>query len=249
MKISIIIPARNEEKGIGSVISKIPTNKLKNSGYQFEIIVIDNGSTDETAMIAKKLGATIIHEPKRGKGNALRTGFAYVSKDTDYIVMLDADNTYRPEEMLHLIEPLESGFCSVVIGSRFDGNIVNGSMTTFNKYGNLFFSYLVRLFYHVNVTDTLTGYFAFKREVIESLYPHLTSNGFAIEMEMITKMARMGQKIYSVPISYHARAGESNLRPIQDGARIFYMFISNLFWRSEIAPANNIKKETAVVQK
>jgi glycosyltransferase involved in cell wall biosynthesis len=249
MKISIIIPAYNEEEGIGSVISQIPTRKLLNSGYQYEIIVIDNGSTDRTALIAKELGATVINEPKKGKGNALRTGFSFVSKDTDYIVMLDADDTYNLGEMLHLIEPLDSGFCSVVIGSRLNGNIKDGSMSTFNRFGNLFFSYLVRIFYKVNVTDTLTGYFAFKREVVENLYPQLTSNGFAIEMEMITKMARMGQKIYSVPISYHARAGESNLRPIHDGTIIMYMFIRNLFWHSNVPRLKQLKPETVTIHK
>jgi len=249
MKISIIIPARNEEEGIGSVIRKIPKDKLLKSGYQFEIIVIDNGSSDKTAQIAKNLGATVISETKKGKGNALRTGFSFVSKDTDYVVMLDADDTYRPEEMLHLIEPLESGFCSVVIGSRLHGHIKDGSMTAFNKLGNQFFSYLVQIFYKVNVTDTLTGYFAFKREVIENLYPQLTSNGFAIEMEMITKMARLGQKIYSVPISYHARAGQSNLRPVYDGSRIMYMFVKNLFWRVSTPQLKHLKHDAVPVQK
>src|ERR1700728_1440735 len=93
------------------------------------------------------------------------------------------------------------------------------------------YSHLVRSFYRVNVTDVLTGYFAWSREAIERLHPHLKSEGFAIEMEMVTKMARLGEEIYSVPISYDKRAGTTNLRPIYDGTRILWMFTKNLMWR------------------
>jgi hypothetical protein len=85
--------------------------------------------------------------------------------------------------------------------------------------------------YRANVTDVLTGYFAWRKQVIDDLYPHLVSKDFAIEMEMITKMARMGCEISSVPISYHPRSGETNLNPILDGYRILKMFFRNLTWR------------------
>jgi hypothetical protein len=91
----------------------------------------------------------------------------------------------------------------------------------------------VRVFYRANVTDVLTGYFAWKKEVIDELHPYLVSQGFAIEMEMITKMARMGCEVYSVPISYHPRSGETNLRPFYDGYRILKMFFRNLPWRPD----------------
>jgi dolichol-phosphate mannosyltransferase len=175
----------------------------------------------------------VLHESKKGKGNAMRLGFQYVSKDTDYVVMLDGDTTYKPEEILRLVEPLDSGFCDVVIGSRLGGKILDGSMTTFNRFGNWMYSHLVRIFYKVNVTDVLTGYFAWSRDAIERLYPHLKSEGFAIEMEMVTKMARLGEQIYSVPISYDRRAGTTNLRPIYDGTRILWMFAKNLVWRPQ----------------
>jgi dolichol-phosphate mannosyltransferase len=145
--------------------------------------------------------------------------------------MLDGDNTYQPKEAMRLIELLDSGFCNVALGSRIGGRISDGSMTTFNRAGNWIFSHLVRYVYRVNVTDVLTGYFAWTRETVERLRPHLLSDGFAIEMEMITKMARLGEEIYSVPISYHARSGESSLHPIYDGFRILWMFTKNCFWK------------------
>jgi len=93
------------------------------------------------------------------------------------------------------------------------------------------YSHLVRHFYQVNMTDVLTGYFAWKREALERLRPHIESEGFAIEMEMVTKMARLGEEISCVPISYHARAGETKINPVYDGTRILWMFIRNLYWR------------------
>lgn len=229
-KVTVVIPCYNEEAGITGVITGFPRAQLKAHGYKLEILVIDNNSTDRTAEVAKAAGARVIHEPKKGKGNAIRTGFYSIADDTDYIVMLDGDDTYRPQEIIRLLEPINSGFCHVVIGSRLGGRISRGSMTFFNRTGNWIFSHLVRYAYRVNVTDVLTGYFAWHRNAIEDLRPHLRSNGFAIEMEMITKMAKLGEEIYSVPISYHARAGESNLNPIGDGTRILRMFITNLWW-------------------
>ncbi len=229
-KITALIPCYNEEDGIGAVIKNFPLQKLRAQGYKLEIVVIDNNSADHTAEVARSLGATVIHEPKKGKGNAIRQGFDYVSEDTDYVVMLDGDNTYRPEEILRLIELIDSGFCDVAIGSRLGGRISDGSMAMFNRIGNWTYSHLVRYFYRVNVTDVLTGYFAWTRDALKRLRPHLKSQGFAIEMEMVTKMAKLGEAIYCVPISYDSRAGHTNLRPIYDGIRILWMFTKNLFW-------------------
>lgn len=235
-KVTAVIPCYNEAKGIADVINSFPRALLKAHGYKLEVLVIDNNSSDKTAEVARAAGAKVIHEAKKGKGNAIRTGFKSISTDTDFVVMLDGDDTYRPEEIIRLLEPLSSGFCDVVIGSRLGGKISDGSMKTFNRIGNWTYSHMVRYSFQVNVTDVLTGYFAWKKSVIDQLHPHLISDGFAIEMEMITKMARLGHEIYSVPISYHSRAGESNLQPIQDGARIMNMFLKNLAWRPAAEP-------------
>lgn len=239
-KLTVLIPCFNEEEGIAAVINGFPRQQLEAQNYILEIIVIDNNSSDRTAEIARKCGVTVIHEPKKGKGNALRTGMLHVSEDTDYVAMLDGDDTYRPEEILRMIEPLRSGFCNVVIGSRLAGRIHEGSMTTLNRGGNWLFSHLVRYIYQVNVTDVLTGYFAWTRGAMEAMRPHLVSEGFAIEMEMITKMAKLGNEIYCVPISYHARAGESNLRPFYDGSRILALLIRNIFWKPEVKKLKRI---------
>jgi len=233
-KITVVIPCYNEENGIAAVIRSLPRSVFRRHGYKLEVLVVDNNSTDNTAKVARAAGAKVIHESQQGKGNAIRTAFYNVSDDTDYVVMCDGDDTYKAHEMLRLIEPLDSGFCDVVIGSRLGGKIAKGSMKGFNRLGNWLFSFMVRMVYGVNVTDTLTGYFAWKREVIQQLRQHLQSSGFSIEMEMITRMARMGYDIYSVPITYEPRLGESSLRPVHDGVRILREFARQLRWRPAV---------------
>lgn len=230
-KLVVLIPCHNEAAGIGDVIRKFPHAKLQHNHYDTQIIVIDNNSTDGTADVARAHGALVIHESKKGKGNAMRAGFSAIPRDTDYVVMLDGDDTYDSREVIRMIEPLESEFCDVVIGSRLGGKMHVGAMRAFNRAGNWFFTHIVRAYYRVNVTDVLTGYFAWNKKAIDELLPHLVSEGFAIEMEMITKMARLGHQIYSVPISYTPRSGETNLRPVYDGRRILKMYLDNLRWR------------------
>lgn len=235
-KITVLIPCFNEALGIADVIKTFMQQKLSGRGFVLDIVVIDNNSTDNTAAVARASGATVLFESQKGKGNAIRKGFYSVSEDTDFVVMLDGDDTYRPEEMLRLIELLDSGFCSVAIGSRLSGRMSPGSMRTLNRVGNHLYTALVRIFYQIPVTDVLTGYFAWNHKALVRLRPHLKSEGFAIEMEMITKMAKLGETICSVPISYHARAGDSNLKPFQDGAKIMYMLFKNLFWQPSLTP-------------
>lgn len=239
-KISVLIPCYNEEKGIGKVIDDIPLKKLAHFGYQTEIIVIDNNSHDNTIKVAREKGAKIVTEKRQGKGNALKTGFRNISHDTDYIVMLDGDNTYKSTEILRLIEPLENDFCEVVIGSRLEGKMNGTSLSLSHRMANWFFTFFVRSFYLVNTTDTCTGYFAWKKKVIDELICHIKSDGFAIEAEMITKMAKLGYKIFSVPITYDLREGNSKLSPIIDGIKITWMLIKNLFWKPEEEVTQNL---------
>jgi len=230
-RITAIIPCYNEEAGIRQVIRAFPRERLNHLGYALDILVVDNNSSDNTARVARRAGARVLTEKRQGKGYAIRTGMSKIHRDCDYVVMLDGDDTYRAEEIIRLVEPLNSRFCDVVIGSRLGGKITDGTMSWFNLLGNWIFSHMVRYFYRVNVTDVLTGYFAWNRPVVEELWPHLQSDGFAIEMEMITKMARLGFEIYCVPITYSLRSGESSLRPIHDGWRILTMFVQNLTWK------------------
>ncbi|HSX32749.1 MAG TPA: glycosyltransferase family 2 protein [Candidatus Saccharimonadales bacterium] len=230
-KLTVIVPCYNEEEGIGQVIAKLPRDKLQAYGCSLHVLVVDNNSKDKTAEVARAAGADVITETKQGKGHAVRRAFYSVPNDTDYVVMLDGDDTYNASEIWRLVEPIDSGFAKVIIGSRMHGNIREGSMKPLNRLGNRVYSRLVRTGYKVKVTDVLTGYYAWSREVIEALRPHLNAGDFTIEMEMMTKMARLGYDIYSVPISYDSRLGSSSLNPIIDGYRILKTYVRNLRWK------------------
>ena len=107
------------------------------------------------------------------------------------------------------------------------------SITFQNRIANWGYTFLVRQFYKANITDVLSGYFAWKKEVIDKLKPYLKSEGFAIEMEMITKMKKLGFEMYSVPITYSERACETKIDSIKDGIRILSIFVKNLRWSAK----------------
>jgi dolichol-phosphate hexosyltransferase len=240
-RLVILIPCFNEEKGIAKVINSIPYDRLGRYGYTAEVIVIDNNSKDKTAKIARRLGAKVIHEKKQGKGYALIAGLKSLPPNTDVVAMIDGDDSYDVSEIWRLIEPIDSNFCDCVIGSRLHGKITENSMKYFNRVGNWTLTFLVRLAYRGNVTDVCTGFFAWRKEVIDMLVPYLKSNGFSIEMEMITKMAKMGISVYSVPITYAMRQGKSSLSPLKDGPHILYTWLRHLAWK----PDSIVVEETA----
>jgi glycosyltransferase involved in cell wall biosynthesis len=229
--VTVIIPCYNEAGSINKVIKDFHKSSLVKAVFDFDILVIDNASSDNTAEIAAKAGARVVLEKKQGKGYAVRAGFANIAPNAKYVVMIDGDDTYRPEEVLRLLEPLHHRFCDAVVGSRLQGKIHGHGMSKTHLGGNWAFTHMVRLLYKVNVTDVLSGYFAWRRPVVDTLLPQLHTHGFAIEMEMITRMARMRYEVYSVPISYHHRIGQSSLKPFRDGTKILRVLAKNVRWR------------------
>lgn len=230
-KIAVIIPCYNEEKGIGKVIDSIPVNKLLSRNYVTDIIVVNNNSTDRTAKVAASRDVRLIQERRKGKGVALKTGFLHVSDDTNFIVVLDGDNTYKGSEIIRMIEPLESKFSDVVVGSRLNGKLKKGSLILRNRVANWAYTFLVRHFYNANTTDVLSGYYAWKKEVVDAVCPHLTSDGFSIEMEITIKLVRMGYEICSVPITYDKREGTTKVDTLKDGILVLHMFFKNFLWK------------------
>jgi glycosyltransferase involved in cell wall biosynthesis len=229
-KIAILIPCYNEEQGIAKVIDNIPYQLLEANGFEASVIVIDNNSSDRTAAVAASKGVRVISEQAKGKGNAMRTGFASIESDTAYVVMLDGDNTYDPREMLRLIEPISSHFCDVVIGSRLGGRVTKNAFKAQNRFVNTLYTTLVRRFYGANINDVLSGFFAWRGDVVMGMRDHLQSGGFSIEMEMISKMVKLDYAIYSVPITYSVREGETKIESLKDGVKILMTFSRNLFW-------------------
>ena len=233
-KITILIPCLNEERGIAKVLDDIPYHTLEKHRFEAKVIVIDNNSSDRTREVAERRGVHVIFERAKGKGNAIRRAFNCIDSDTRYVVMLDGDHTYDPREMLRLIEPITNNFCDAIIGSRLGGKITQDAFKAQNRLANWIYTLLVRYFYRANVTDVLSGYCAWRADVIFEIRDHLQSDGFCIEMEMISKMIKSNYSIYSVPITYNRREGETKLQSVKDGLKILLTFFRNLFW----SPAN-----------
>ncbi len=237
-KVVILVPCRNEAEGVARVLRALPHDRAERIGLTLHPIVIDNNSTDFTADVARAMGAEVLYEQDPGKGHAMLHGFANIPDDADYVVMIDGDDTYDAGEVLRLVEPIESGFADVVIGSRLAGRIERDAMSFTNRAGNWMFSFLVRSVYRANVTDVLTGYYAWSRSALMRLRPHITVRDFGIEMDMVTKMARLDEAIYCVPIRYTSRTGTSHLRPFVDGFRILRVFFRNIVWRPVAVPSS-----------
>jgi glycosyltransferase involved in cell wall biosynthesis len=231
--IFVIIPCHNEEAGLAAVLAAMPREKLAAYGFHLEILVVDNRSTDRTAAVAQTAGVNVLPVPVPGKGNVVRQAFAATPENADYVVILDGDNTYKPAEILRMVEPIDAGFCHAVVGSRLGGRLRHHSLRLSNRIYNWLVTFFVRTVYFANVTDVLSGFWAFRRDVVTALAPNLTATGFEIEMELITKMVRLGFAVHSVPITYERREGTSKISAIRDGLRILGMYVRNLLWKPD----------------
>jgi len=210
--ISIIVPVYNEEETIDEVISRIISLGRKLS---IEIIVVDDGSEDNTLNIIKKYDQIILvqHEKNYGKGAAIQTGIK--KSKGDVIIIQDADLEYLPEEIPKIVEPILSGKADVVFGSRFIGKIEGMSFSHF--LGNRILSIVAQILYKTNMTDIMTGYKAMKRHVANNL--KITKSGFDVEIEMTCKILKNHYRVVEVPISYKYRTfGESKIT-YRDGLR------------------------------
>ena len=213
--VSIVIPTLNEEETIGKVIDEIPKENIERWGYQVEILVADNNSSDKTREIAAERGAKVIIEPARGKGRAIRTAFKAASGD--FIFMLDADYTYPAIYISKMLEVLREG-SDVVIGSRLRGQIGEGAMSKLNVVGNHLLALMASTLYRTRISDLCTGYWGLTKEVVSKL--ELNAIGFELEAEMFVQIAKKGYKIAEVPIFYRRRASPSKLNSLRDGFKI-----------------------------
>lgn len=203
--IVVIIPAFNEENGVGQVINEIPSHLVE------EVIVVNNASTDKTAEIATSKGATVLKEEIKGYGRACLKGIEYVSsKDSKphIIVFIDADHSDYPEEMEKLVEPILHNDMDMVIGSRALGNKERGSMTPQQVFGNWLATSLLRLFYGVKFTD-LGPFRAIKYDALMALDMQDKTYGWTVEMQL--KAAKKKMRCSEVPVNYRNRIGFSKI--------------------------------------
>lgn len=202
MKLSVIIPCYNELGTVSQVVQAVKASPIQN----LEIIIVDDGSVDGTrnllqTMIAPQVDQVIYHPRNRGKGAALRTGFAVATGDI--VVVQDADLEYDPQEFPDLIAPILAGKADVVFGSRFAGGRPHRVVYYWHMVGNKFLTTLSNMLTNINLTDMETCYKAFRREVIQAI--QIKENRFGFEPEITAKVAKMGCRIYEVGISYYGR--------------------------------------------
>jgi len=201
MRVSVIIPALNEADCIGELVREALAQAVS------EVIVVDNGSTDGTATVARQAGARVVSEPRRGYGYACSAGAE--AADAEALVFLDGDGSSLPHEMPQLIEPVASGRADLALGSRVLGDIAQGAMPPHQRFGNWLASRLMNMLYYVRVTD-LGPYRAIKRDLLLTL--DMREMTFGWPTEMMVKTARCHARIVEVPVSFHPRrAGRSKV--------------------------------------
>ncbi len=200
MRVSFIVPAYNEAATIGQVLERVSALELTK-----QIVVVDDGSTDETGAILQEWerrdGVVVVRQANRGKGAAIRAALAHLQGEIT--VIQDADMEYDPIDVPALIEPILRGAADVVFGSRVSGGRPQRAYLFWHLVGNRFLSLLTNVLYNTTLSDMETGYKAFRTEVLRSL--DLREDDFAIEPEITAKVCKRKLRIYELPVAYYGR--------------------------------------------
>jgi len=217
MKISVVIPAFNEEQAIGEVVRAVPADRVH------EVIVVDNGSTDDTAAQASSAGARVVFESRPGYGSACLAG-AKATTEADILVFLDGDRSDDPRQLETVAAQVLDNRADLVIGSRIKGNLEKGAMPLHGRLGNHFIVSLLRLLYGVKITD-VGSFRAIKSQTLFDLKMEQMTYGWPVEM--VVKASRKGLRIQSVPVNYRRRIGKSKVTGTMRGSILatYYMFL------------------------
>jgi glycosyltransferase involved in cell wall biosynthesis len=217
VRVSFLVPAYNEAATIGEVLERLARLEL-----EAQVIVVDDGSTDDTAAIAEAAGATVLRQENRGKGAAIRAAIPLA--EGEITVIQDADMEYDPAEVPTLIDPIVNGVADVVFGSRLSGGRPQRVYLFWHLVGNRFLSLLTCVLFNTTLSDMETGYKAFRTEVIKSL--DLRENRFGIEPEITGKVCKRKLRIYELPISYYGRSYDEGKKITwRDGFRAVWVLL------------------------
>lgn len=218
--VAVVIAALNEEEGIGPTLEEL--KRVLNDPY---FLVVDGGSIDGTVEIAKKMGADVILQEGKGKGQALGQGIKYLNSNVEYVVLIDADFTYPAEHIPKMIEVLRKNpDVGMVIGNRFSDNLsFKYAMRDIFYIGNRLIAFSQHMFNGIKLSDPLSGLRVVRLEVLKDWTPK--SKGFDIEAEMNYHVERKGYRIVEIPIVYRPRLGKKKLR-LRHGFTILRRIIS-----------------------
>jgi len=221
VRVSVIIPTHNEAQSIGRVLADLPADIVT------EVLVVDSNSTDGTPEIASKMGARVLHEPRRGYGRACLTGIANANAP-DVVVFLDGDYSDRPDELPLLLAPIIEGRADITLGSRLHGRRSAGALPWHQVFGNRLAASLIRLLYGVKISD-LGPFRAARADVLRQL--ELQENTYGWAVEIILKGTLAGFRIVEVPVSYYPRIGKSKISGTLRGTVGAAWFIMTLIVR------------------
>ena len=236
-KISVIIPVLNEENAIAKVITDIPktvrTLDAKTEATVQEVIVVDNGCTDNTAVIARRNGARVITEPRRGYGSACLAGIAALTVTApDIVVFLDGDYSDYPTDMPHLLYPILAGEADFVVGARCAG-AARDALLPQARFGNWLACFLIKCFYGVRYTD-LGPFRAIRYPPLLALNMQDKTFGWTVEMQL--KAAEQGISVCEVPVRYRKRIGVSKITGTFSGTlKAGYKILTTLFYHRFLA--------------
>lgn len=211
--VSVLLPCLNEEEALSQTVKTIE-NVFEKNNIDGEIIVIDNGSTDRSAAIAKGLGVSYVFESRRGYGRAYMAGFPHAHGT--YIIMGDPDGSYDFNDLPRFLVNLTE--FDVVLGSRFKGRILAGAMPALHRYvGNPIIKFVLYILHGVSVSEPSTGFIGIRRNALMQLA--LREPGMEFSSEMLVQIKKCNLTLREIPIIYHVRLGESKLRSWRDGLR------------------------------
>jgi hypothetical protein len=240
MKLSVVIPALNEENGLGRVLREIPIAELSHMGYETEVVVVDDGSIDSTPVIALAHGATVVVQPDRGYGNAYKAGFAYATGDV--IATGDADLTYPFSDLPAMLQRMEATDLDFINTDRLSG-LGDGVMCRSHVFGNWLLSLTAKVLFRLPFRDSESGMWVFRSHVWDAL--NVQSSGMPFSRELKIEAYARGFKCQEIPITYRARAGRAKLNTITDGlGNIVHMIKKRLSLAAERLPAKALRSAT-----